>query len=222
MEISDLFDTHRRDAAVRELPDEDLLVAATIVTQKRPTDANLRDWLALDVAWFALHTKHDETAAAIMRQGATVLSVFSLFTAFARVTHFREYEEHHDRLRRTDKLSRQVVHVLAQRHSTAIATELCRVEVERFCTEGMSAHSGLVSDLMQRLDDPELFTPLLKSEKFADLSFIKRLWELGAEAAVIEAAFDIDSGAAMWWHRKAQQFLKERGIKHDPAARTTS
>lgn len=219
MEISDLFDTHRRDAAVRELPDEDLLVAATIVTQKRPTDANSRDWLALDLAWFALHTEHDATAASIMRQGTSVLSAFALFTAFARVTHFREYEEHHDRLRRTDKLARQVLHVLTQPHGVEIAKELCRVEVQRFCTAGVSAHSGLVSEFLQHLDDPALFTPLLSSEKFADLGFIERLWELGAREEVIAAAFDVDSTAAMWWHRKARQFLEERGIRN-PAVST--
>jgi hypothetical protein len=222
MQISDLFDTHLRDEAVRVLSDEDLLVAAVMITQKNVTDSLQREWLALDVAWFASHADTEAAVAAIARQGRKVLSSSTLFGAFLRVTHYRDPYAMDDRCRRRDSFSDKIAHAVSQPAGPSFLAELCRADA-RTLSVNFAADARLFNALLPQLSDVSELEPVLASEQLSQFDeLVAHLWYLGARNCVIDAAFDLnDTKASRQARQTAARFLKGLGIitAQDAAAR---
>lgn len=223
MKIADLFDATARDQAVIELPDEDLIVAATITTASKPSDVNERTWAAMDIAWFALHCERASSAVTIIRQGASVLSVQDIFEQFLRVTHFRSEPE--GRLSildgRRSVTPAKVAHVLAQCHGEEVFQELLRLEAGIALSRSAKARSSWFAELVPYITDVELLRSLLGCDYvFAVRATIQRLWELGETKLVFELADSKDPAitAMTEARREANYFL----MTVNPPQRTTS
>ena len=191
MKIADLFDAARRDQAVVELPDEDLIVAATIVTAKSPTDSLTTEWAAMDIAWCALHCERPSSAVSIIRHGTSVLAPREIFEQFVYVTHYRSTPvSHSSALRsRQSETPAKVAHAMTQVHGQEVFEELVRVTANMILSSDQRAGYSWFAELVPHVTDVELLRSLLGCEHFYQLrDVIQRLWDLGETKFIFDVA----------------------------------
>ena len=190
MQIADLFDANTRDQAVQELPDEDLLVAAVIMTQRTSTDSLQLDWLGLDIAWLTIHARSEATAVAIVRTGLTAVLAHNLFLAFRRVTHYRQpVMSHSARLRLADMRAHEAAHIAQQRHGQAVLAELGRYEAHRMVSYSLRTNIGFVQEMLPYIEDVAVLQRITECDRLISQKLVvERMWELGARDVVMSIA----------------------------------
>jgi hypothetical protein len=215
MEISDLFDAHRRDAALLALSDEDLVVAAAAVTQLPPSCPLQTQWLAMDLAGFIAHTDSTASAVVIATQALKAITPRALFDAMATMSGYREPPRE---LRRApvSASSRKLDLITAQPAFAAVLGQVCKREIERLTTgQTKQGDTDLLATLFPFITDPDDIAPLLHADNFFQHEhYMQRLWDLDAKHLVFNTATD---EAAPWYARSAAvAFLKNTAALSEP------
>ena len=217
MQISDLFDAHRRDEAVRELPDEDLLVAAAILVQNAPPDSMQRSWRAMDLSWYAVHASSEHTVRALVRLGAKHIPESVFVEQYARVTGCPE--RYYDPYSRQDRIAERLAYIETTKYGRAFLTEAANPAAESFLDGTRVGKVSFLHRLVAYLSDIERLLELLQHERFTDQeAAVRRLVALGA-SDVVEALASADPHGALglnpeaslyWTSRAAAKVLAEQ------------
>ncbi len=179
MQIADLFDANTREAAARELTDDDLIIAAVVMTQERTPDARKRDRIGENLAWLALQARSSTTATSITRQALTLVMAENLFQAFRRVTEYRRPTALLSR-RRADIRADEAAHVAATANGPAVLAELGRYEAQRMLHHENGSHIGFVQEMLPYIQDLAVLKGITESARLISQKLVvARIWELG-------------------------------------------